>query len=614
MERKDLTRMHCCAQAVLCLTCFALPSAASAQVDVLTHHNNGERTGTNLHETALTPANVNAEKFGMLFKRVVDDQLYAQPLLVTNVKIGGGWHDVVYVTTVNNSVYAFDANDPKATVPFWHVNFGTPANLDDADFGCTDINGSMGIIGTPVIDEKKTTLYVVALTKAGGRFNQRLHALDLATGADLAHSPVPIAAPGFDPLLQNQRPALFLSSGNVLIGYASHCDKDPYHGFLMSYDAASLTQNGVFNTSPGGSEASIWQSGQAPAVDDKGNIYFITGNGSWNGTTQFSESFIKLDPHLRLLDWFTPTNHFELDKTDDDLNSSGAILIPGTHLVIGGGKEGVLYVIDTEHFGHLGDQHAVQHFHATSSHLHSMVYWNSAKNGNVLYLWGQRDRARAYRLSGNKFDETPFMIRSDKNDGHPGAMLSLSANGDKDGILWAAIHATGDSWNESRPGILHAYDADDISHELWNSLENPARDDCNNYSKMSPPTVANGKVYLASFGTANVGTGQLCVYGLLPNGPAPDAPANVHATLQGRFIGLTWRPVAQAITYIVESSQAGAAHIIASGLTRPEFTEPAADLGTKTYRVRAVNANGESVPSATATVDVEHAPHPRHKH
>jgi len=606
--------MNCWAQAVLCLTCFALPSAASAQVDVLTNHNNRERTGTNLHETVLTPANVNASKFGMLFKRVVDDQLYAQPLLVTNVKIGGGWHDVVYVTTVNNSVYAFDANDPKATVPLWHVNFGTPANLNDADFGCTDINGNMGIIGTPVIDEKKTTLYVVALTKAGGQFSQRLHALDLATGADLAHSPVSIEAHGFDPLLQNQRPALFLSSGNVLIGYASHCDKDPYHGFLMSYDAASLTQNGVFNTSPRGSEASIWQSGQAPAVDDKGNIYFITGNGSWNGTTQFSESFIKLDPHLHLLDWFTPTNHFELDKTDTDLNSSGAVLIPGTHLVIGGGKEGVLYVIDTEHFGHLGDEHAVQHFPATSSHLHSMVYWKSAKNGNVLYLWGQRDRARAYRFSGNKFDETPFMIRPDKNDGHPGAMLSLSANGDKDGILWAAIHATGDSWNESRPGILHAYDADDINHELWNSLENPARDDCNNYSKMSPPTVANGKVYLASFGTANVGTGQLCVYGLLPNGSAPDAPANVHAALQGRFIGLTWGPVAQATTYIVESSQAGAAHIIASGLTRPEFTEPAEDLGTKTYWVRAVNANGESVPSATATVDVEQAPHPRHKH
>jgi hypothetical protein len=478
----------------------------------------------------------------MLFKRVVDDQLYSQPLLVTSVTISGGWHDVVYVTTVNNSVYAFDANDAGASAPFWHVNFGTPASLKDADFGCTDINGNMGIIETPVVNAAKTTLYVVALTKAGGRFTQRLHALDLATGTDLPNSPATIEAPGFGPLMQNQRPGLFLSGGNVFIGYASHCDKDPYHGFLLGYDAASLKQVGFFNTSPGGEEASIWQSGQPPAVDDKGNIYLITGNGSCNGTTQFSESFIKLDSHMHLVDWFTPTNHFKLDKEDNDLNSSGAVLIPGTHLVIGGGKEGVLYIIDTDHFGHLGDGHAVQHFPATSSHLHSMVYWKSAKNGNLLYLWGQRDRVRAYRFNSSKFDETPFMMRPDGNDGHPGAMLSLSANGDNDGILWAAIHATGDSWNESRPGILRAYEADDINHKLWNSLQNLGRDDCKNYSQMAPPTVANGRVYLASFGTENVGTGQMCVYGLLPAGPPPDAPANVHASAHGRFVNLTWSP------------------------------------------------------------------------
>jgi hypothetical protein len=598
--------MHRLAHAAICLFCLVLPIGTSAQVDVLTNRNDLERTGANLREIALTPANVNTRQFGMLFKRVVDDQVYSQPLLVTNVKIAGGWHDVVYVTTVNNSVYAFDANDATATVPFWHVNFGTPASVQDADFGCTDINGSMGIIGTPVVNAQKTVLYVVALSKAGGGFSQRLHALDIATGADLPNSPATIEAPGFDPLMQNQRTALVLSGGNVFIGYASHCDKDPYHGFLLGYSEASLKQVGVFNTSPGGTEASIWQSGQAPSVDDKGNIYFITGNGSWNGTTQFSESFIKLDPHLHLLDWFTPTNHLQLDK--DDLNSSGAVLIPGTHLVIGGGKEGVLYVIDTEHFGNLGDEHAVEHFHATSSHLHSMVYWKSAKNGDVLYLWGQRDRARAYRLVGNKFDETPFMMRPDTNVGHPGAMLSLSANGGKDGILWAAIHATGDSWNESRPGILHAYEADDINHELWNSLQNPGRDDCNNYSKMAPPTIANGKVYLASFGTNNIGTGQLCVYGLLPNGPPPDAPADVRAVSKGRFIEVSWSPVPAATTYTVERAQGGAEHMVASGLTRPKFIEPAYETGTVEYVVVAVNSNGQSVHSAAATVTIDATP------
>ncbi len=417
--------MNLFVQTSLFLVWLVIPVAVPAQVDVLTHHNNNERTGVNLRETVLTPANVNPRQFGMLFKHVVDDQLYAQPLVVTDVKIAGGWHNVVYVTTVNNSVYAFDANDANATAPFWHVNFGTPASVHDADFTCTDINGNMGIIGTPVINAEKTALYVVALTKAGGHFSQRLHALDLATGADLPDSPVTIAAPDFDPLRQNQRPGLFLFGGSVFISYASHCDNGPYHGFLLGYNATSLTQIGVFNTSPGGEEASIWQSGQPPAIDDKGNIYFITGNGSWNGTTQFSESFIKLDAHMHLVDWFTPTNHLQLDKDDNDLNSSGAVLLPGTHLVIGGGKEGVMYVINTEHFGHLGDEHAVQHFPATSSHLHSMVYWKSAKNGNLLYLWGQRDRARAYRFNGNKFDETPLMIRPDKNDGHPGAMLLL---------------------------------------------------------------------------------------------------------------------------------------------------------------------------------------------
>lgn len=583
-------------------------------MDVLTQHNDDARTGENLKETVLTPANVNAQHFGMLFKRMVDDQLYAQPLVATNVKIGGGWHDVVYVTTVNNSVYAFDANDATQTKPFWHVNFGTPANLHDAAFGCLDINGNMGIIGTPVIDAGKNTLYVVALTKAGGSFVQRLHALDATTGADLPRSPTVIEAPGFDALLQNQRPALFLAGGNVYIGYSSHCDKQPYHGYLLGYNAITLQQTGFFNASPGGWGASIWQSGQAPAVDDKGNIYFVTGNGSWNGTTQFSESFIKLDPHMNLLDWFTPTNHFQLDIDDNDLDSAGATLIPGTHLVVGAGKEGVLYLIDTEHLGHLGDENAVQHFSATGSHVHNIVYWNSAKNGRMLYLWGQRDKARAYKFDGDKLIETPLMIRPEMNEGHPGAMLSISANGDRDGILWAAIHASGDSWHESRPGILHAYDADDINHELWNSLQNSKLDDCGNYSKMSPPTVANGKVYLASFGKENIGTGQMCVYGLLPDGPAPGAPLNVHAAIDGRFVSITWSPVHGAKTYTVESTQGGAAHVAASGLTLPSFTEPAADKGATQYTVMAVNANGQSVRSSPASVTIQQVPMPRDMH
>jgi len=593
--------------------CFLAAIGAGAQVDVLTQHNDNTRTGVNLRETVLTPENVNKARFGMLFKRVVDDQLYTQPLIVTGVEVGGGTHDIVYVTTVNNSVYAFDANDAAAEAPIWHVNFGTPANLHSANFGCLDINGQMGIIGTPVIDKVRGVLYVVALTRAGAvtgahtGYTQRLHALDLATGADLPESPVAIQAPDFNALMQNQRPALMLANGMVYVGYASHCDKDPYHGFLMAYDAKTLAQVAVFNSSPTGSEASFWQSGQGPAADADGNVYAVTGNGSWDGVRNFSESFLKFTPQLKLLDWFTPTNHFALDKADNDLNSSGATLIPGTHLVVGGGKEGVLYTLDTRKLGHLGDEQAIQHFKATASHLHSLVYWESAKSGNLLYVWGQRDRAKVYKLIGDKLSETPVTMRDVPNEGHPGAMLSLSANGNKDGILWAAIHATGDSWHESRPGVLHAYDADDIRHELWNSLELPARDDCGEYSKMAPPTIANGKVYLASFGFENTGTGQFCVYGLLPVPGAEKlaAPTGGKAVLRDGNVTVTWNAVPGAKLYRVQrtSSLEPKPKALAMGLTTTKYVEPAPERGESlSYTIFAVGNEGESEGSVLVKV------------
>ncbi len=550
----------------------------------------------------------------MLFKRSVDDQLYTQPLVATGVEVDGGTRDLVYVTTVNNSVYAFDANDREATAPVWHVNFGTPADLHDADFGCLDINGKMGIIGTPVIDKGQGVIYVVALTRVGSKigsehgFLQRLHALDLATGADLPGSPVVISAPSFNALMQNQRPALLLANGMVYVGYASHCDKQPYHGFLMAYDARTLALVNVLNTSPTGSEASIWQSGQGPAVDKEGNVYVVTGNGSWDGVTNFSESFLKLTPKLKLLDWFTPTNHFQLDKDDADLDSSGPTLIPGTHLVLGGGKEGVLYTLDRQHLGHLGDEHAEQHFRATASHLHSIIYWKSAAKGDLLYVWGQRDKAKVYKFEGTRLNETPLMMRDVPNEGHPGAMLSLSANGNQDGILWAAIHATGDSWHESRPGILHAYDADDIRHELWNSLEVPARDDCGEYSKMAPPTIANGLVYLASFGIENVGTGQFCVYGLLPARASSrlSPPSAITSDVVNKRLTLKWSTVPEVRVYRVlrKTTLEPEPKLIATGLTTPSFTEPAPERGeTASYAVVAVAADGRvSALSRFATV------------
>jgi hypothetical protein len=405
--------------------------------------------------------------------------------------------------------------------------------------------------------------------------------------------------------MQNQRTGLVLANGQIYVGYSSHCDKHPYHGFLFGYDAKTLRQMEVFNTTPTGMEGSIWQSGQAPAVDDQGNLYVVTANGTWDGTSNFGESFLKFDPNLKLLDWFTPSNHIYLDSIDADLDASGAMLVPDSHEVMDGGKQGVLYIVNTADMGHLRDENAIEHFQATGSHMHSIVYWNSAKIGRMIYIWGQRDHLRAYRFEGDKLDPTPFAMQPEANHGHPGAMLSLSSNGNQDGILWAAIFASGDSWHESRPGILHAYDANNILHELWNSLEDAHRDDCGNYSKMAPPTIANGEVYLASFGTQNTESGQLCAYGLLPEGPAPQPPTQLKANVENGRVQLSWSASNATKTYEVKKTvdHGGSFATIAGGLTTPVFRDIAIMRGhTYTYKVIAVSANGESGDSNEASV------------
>jgi mono/diheme cytochrome c family protein/outer membrane protein assembly factor BamB len=483
---------------------------------VYTQHNDNARTGANLHETVLTPANVRAGQFGLLFRHAVDDQVFGQPLYVPRLAIGDGLHNVVYVATAANSVYAFDADDGTRPA-YWHVHLGPAASVRDYRFGCPDILGNMGIVGTPVIDPATRTLYVVVLTHEHGAFVQRLHALDLNTGAERAGSPVVITAPAFNPILQNQRPALLLSKGSVYIGYASHCDNYRYHGFLMQYDAATLRQQAVFNSSPTGKGASIWQSSQGPAADQSGNVYFNTSNGSWDGVHNFSESFLKLDRHLRLRDWFTPSNHQDLDRHDADINSTGAMLLPGTHFVLGAGKRGVLYRIDTRHMGHLGDEHAAQNFRATVAEVNGgAVVWKSKAKGTLVYLWGQNDHLKAFPFVHDRFVTTPVDI-SPETSAYPGGILSLSANGGRDGILWANTSVKAKT-NSHLPvlGVLRAYDAEDVSHELWNSSQNGTRDICGFMSKNSPPTVVNGHVYLASSGTQKIGSGELCVYGLLP--------------------------------------------------------------------------------------------------
>ncbi|HEV3037115.1 MAG TPA: PQQ-binding-like beta-propeller repeat protein, partial [Candidatus Angelobacter sp.] len=291
--------------------------SAQAQVNVVTQHNDLARTGQNLSETTLTPANVNPNQFGLLFKVAVDNQVYAQPLVVSNVSIGGGTHNVVYVATTNNTVYALNAD---TGTQFWNRNLGTPISNANYGAGCVDINGNAGIVGTPVIDPVAGTIYVVNSLNTGGVFSFMLHALDITTGADRAGSPVQISNAGFSALPQNQRAALTLANGNLLIPFSSHCDMGAYHGFLFAYNPSTLAKGAVFNTSPTGNGNSLWMSGQGPAVDGSGNIYFGTSNGTWDGVSNFSESFIKLTSGLALADWFTPANHANLDGGDADLD------------------------------------------------------------------------------------------------------------------------------------------------------------------------------------------------------------------------------------------------------------------------------------------------------
>jgi outer membrane protein assembly factor BamB len=500
-----------------------LPVMGYSQVSVFTQHNDNLRDGLNASETVLTAANVNASQFGMLFKVAVDDQMFAQPLVDASVSIGGGTHSVVYVATSNNSVYAFDA---VTGAPYWHVNLGTAFTIQDGGYTCMDILNTAGIMGTPVINPANNTLYVVAKTFINGVAAHKLHALNLSTGAEQAGSPVTIQASGFNSVDENERPALLLANGNIYFSLAGHCDQGSWKGFTFAYNATTLAPVGVFNASPSDNGNGIWESGNGDAADAAGNVYFVTGNGAWDGATNFSETMLKAGPSLNLVDWHTPSDFSTLDAEDNDLSSSGPLLLAGTNLMLAGGKAGVLNLVNTTDMGHLGDNTAVQVWPATSSHIHSLVYFN----GNLM-MWGQADFLRVYHFDGTTFDTTPTFTGSLQAIGHPGGALSASANGTSNGILWAATNSAGGpdgmgAWHFTEPGILYAYGLPTMI-PLWNNEQNPTRDDCGNFAKFTAPTIANGRVYLASFGTASTNSGQLCVYGelgtaastpLIPNG------------------------------------------------------------------------------------------------
>ncbi len=499
-------------------------------VSILTHHYDAARTGANLNEAVLTPANVNSSQFGKLFSFPVDGQMYAQPLYVAGVSVPGkGTRNVVYAATEHDTVYAFDADGGSST-PLWQRNFLNPGagvtTVSDDDFPepYEDIAPEIGITGTPVIDPSSGTLYVVAKTKENGVFFQRLHALDIASGAEKFGGPVTIQAsvPGagvkndgngnvvFDPLINLQRSGLLLVGGTVYVAFGSHGDFDPFNGWILGYDAHSLKQVITYAPDADGSGGSVWQSGGGPAADAAGNIYLAVANGDFDvpgGGRDYGDSALKLQPAggtFHILDYFTPFDQQALADLDHDLGSGGVVLLPDepgspNHLLLASNKEGKLYVINRDNMGHFNaanDSQIPQTLQFAGGIFSTPAVWQ-----NRVYVSAVSDSLKCYTVNAGQ-----LTLSSDTGQvlGYPGSTPVVSANGTSSGIVWTlqVDHQLSDA------AVLHAYDANDLSHELYNSLQAGDRDTAGSSVKFTVPLVVNGKVYVG-------GGDQLTVYGLL---------------------------------------------------------------------------------------------------
>ena len=511
-------------------------SCLHAQVSVLMNRYDLATTGTNPRETILNASNVKPSGFGKLYSYYVDGAVYAQPLYVPALELPGrGRHNVLFVATMNDKVYAFDAD--REGPPLWmrdltnEVAGVTPVPVTDiTNNNALNVVGNVGIMGTPVIDPTSKSLFLVARTKERGTYVQRLHKLDLASGKDQAppamieaavKSAAPDAAAGtlrFDPKAGNQRPALALVKGSVVVAWASHEDIRPYHGWIMAYDARTLKQTAAFCTTPDGTEGGIWQSGRGPAVDASGDIYFEVGNGSWNGSRDFGTSLLKLSLHpggFRVDDYFTPSDYEALNARDADLGSTGPVLIPGTQFLVGGSKKGIVYLFDTGRLGHLTPDNAgaLQAMEVNGGRiLAGPALWNGP-GGINLYLWCEADFVKGFRFDGHAFNPSPFAKGAVGSHGSPGGALTVSADGRKSGtgILWATLTNGKSADHGNAAGVLRAYNAETLE-ELWNSEQQPRRDRLGTLVKFVPPTVVAGKVYAPNYDDA------VNVYGLLHSG------------------------------------------------------------------------------------------------
>ncbi len=507
------------------------PPGPPSSTDVITYHYDNQRTGQNLNEVTLTPANVNSTKFGKLGEFTVDGKVDAQPLYLSNVSISGNKKNILYVVTEHGSVYAFDADsiNGMTAASLWKTSTLGSGETTSDNRGCGQVSPEIGITATPVIDRTRNAIYVIAMSKnSAGNYFQRLHALDLATGAELFGGPKNITAtyPGsgdnssggnvvFDPKQYKERPGLLEINGTIYTTWASHCDIRPYTSWIMAFSASSLAQTSVLNLVPNGSDGGIWMSGAAPAADVAGNIFFLEGNGTFETTLtaqgfpsnqDCGNCFVKLSTSggLALVDYFTPHNTIAASNADLDLGSGGAIVLPDMkdatgatrRLAVGGGKDSTIYVADRDNMGK---------FNANTDQIYQaipmggQVFSMPAYFNGTVYIAVVGNALKVFPVTNAKLASVPSS-QSTHVFSYPGVTPSVSASGASNGIVWAI---------ENSGAILFAYDATDLTKELYNSDQAANSRDHFSGNKFITPMVVNGKVYV---GTPN----SVAVFGLLP--------------------------------------------------------------------------------------------------
>jgi hypothetical protein len=506
----------------------------TSSVNVLTYHNDVARTGQNLNETTLTTANVKSANFGIVGNMSVDGGVDAEPLYVSNLTLGGGVHNVVYVVTENDSVYAFDAD---TFTQLWHVSVLGANETASDNRGCGQVSPIIGITSTPVIDLSAGAhgeIFVVAMSlDNSGNYHQRLHALDVTSGAETSGSPMTVEATfpttngttTFDPKQYKDRAALLLLNGVIYTSWASHCDDGPYTGWVIGYNEKTLAQSGVLDVTPNGSDGAIWMSGDGPAADSSGNIYLLDGNGTFDDTLNsngfpehgdYGNGFIKISTasnSLSVADYFTMFNTDSESNADEDLGSGGEILLPDLqdgqgntwHLAVGAGKDGHIYVANRDLMGKFNTSNDSAIYQEIDSNGLGGGVWSApAYFNNKVYYGAVSDHLRAFSIASAKLS-TPASSMSATSFGYPGTTPSISANGDGNGIVWAVENNGGGNAG----GVLHAYDATNLGTELYNSNQAANNRDHFVDNKFITPMIANGKVYV---GTPN----GVAVFGLLP--------------------------------------------------------------------------------------------------